>query len=53
MTITYNGQNGHRAPPKLRLAVLGCGRMGQRHAENVSTRPKSLGFEVLSVRYTA
>jgi len=44
-----NGTNGTHAPKKLRIAILGCGRMGQRHAENVSDRRKSL--EQISAHY--
>lgn len=37
MAITNGHANGNgtSAPRKLRIAVLGCGRMGARHAENV------------------
>jgi hypothetical protein len=44
MAVTTNGTttngssngNGHVKPAKLKVAILGCGRMGQRHAHNVS-----------------
>ncbi|RSH80751.1 hypothetical protein EHS25_007087 [Saitozyma podzolica] len=42
MAVTMNGTtngssngNGHVKPAKLKVAILGCGRMGQRHAHNI------------------
>jgi hypothetical protein len=56
MAVTMNGTtngssngNGHVKPAKLKVAILGCGRMSQRHAHNVS-RWRSLKSHIESLQ---